>query len=454
MSYVDLFEKNRKVREIVNEFQSDPSEIEGRSDPWLARSALYILLAMVISFAVWASVSKVDKVIGAPAMVSASAANILMQPIQTAIIKSIEVQSGDVVRKGQILATMDATFADADSGEIENNIRSLNARIARLETERDGRDFAVPAEGDGQGYYALQQSLYQERRAQYASQVRNYEERIAETRAGLAKTEQDIQILESRLEVARDVEGMRNELYKQEHGSRLNALIALNNRLEIEQALEQSRNALIAGRHQLESLSAERDAFRQNWEGEIVKELAEVRAKRDSLQEQATKAQRLSDLVTLRAPEDAVVLDMAEISVGSVVRAAESVMTLIPLDAPMEVTAYMPAAQIGRVRLGDHVTVKLDAFPYIEHGTLEGKVRLISGDTFQGSELDLPLPQQATFYRVKVDIDENKLVKVPEDFRLVPGMTGSAEINIGDRTIMSYLLRPMLKSFDEGMREP
>jgi len=142
------------------------------------------------------------------------------------------------------------------------------------------------------------------------------------------------------------------------------------------------------------------------------------------------------------------------------VREAEPLYRLIPVDAALEFVAYVPAGDIGAVNVGDAVQVKLDAFPYTEHGVVKAWVRSISADSFTAREAPPPgvdvasLPLGANFYKARLTITAMELTKIPANFRLIPGMTGSAEVKVGKRTIMAYLLSPVLKSFDEGMRDP
>lgn len=450
----------RQVRQIVDAFQSDVAAIERRPEPLLARVTVYVLLAMVASFVVWASVSEVDRVVSARGAIETASGNIVVQPLETAIIKSIDVRHGDFVRAGQTLATLDPTFARADALQTENRIRALEAQIDRMEAEYAGRPLPVRSDRHAALYYDLQRSLYQERRQTHASRLKGYDEKFAQVQSAIQRRERDISLYEERLRVAREVEDMRRRLMAQETGSRLNYLISQNDRIEIERNLELARNGVIEDRHQLESVAAERESFIRGWESELLKELATVRSDRDALLEQLSKLQKRSELVVLETPVDAIVLDIAPLSAGSVVREAEAMFRLVPHNAALEVLAYIDAREIGTVKVGDPVEIKLDAFPFTEHGSLKGRVRIISGDAFSSQDAQPPTTaaagpaQGARFYKARIAIEENRLVRVPESFRLIPGITLSAEIKVGERSILSYLLRPMLKAFGEAMREP
>jgi hemolysin D len=147
---------------------------------------------------------------------------------------------------------------------------------------------------------------------------------------------------------------------------------------------------------------------------------------------------------------DAVVLEVADRAVGSVVEAAQPLATLMPADAPIEAEVEIPAGQVGEVRVGDPARVKLEAFPFQKHGFLDGSVRVISEDAFprEGSGGQL-------VYRVRVALgDTGGLRHVRPNLRLLPGMTLAAEVKVGSRSVLSYFLYPIIRALDESLEEP
>lgn len=243
---------------------------------------------------------------------------------------------------------------------------------------------------------------------------------------------------------------MRTKLESSQVGSRLNSLQARDARIEIQRNLNIAERDIIERRHELQALQAEREAFAQQWLTRIVEDLVARRNDRDGAAEQLVKATKRKDLVQLEAPVDAVVLDIAQRSVGSVVNGAEAIMTLVPLNAELEVEASIDARSFAHIKVGDRATLKLDAYPYQEYGFLEGSVRTISEDAFTNRQD----ANAAPYYRARIKLEKKTLEKTPENFRLVPGMPLTAEIKIGERSVLAYLLRPILKGLDESMREP
>jgi HlyD family secretion protein len=133
-----------------------------------------------------------------------------------------------------------------------------------------------------------------------------------------------------------------------------------------------------------------------------------------------------------------------------VAQAGETLLTIVPAGEELVVEAEAAAQDIGLLRPGDPVRVKFEAFPYQRHGVAEARLATISPDA-----LEKTTPEgQRLFYRVRATLGEVRLTAVPPDFRLIPGLTLTAEIRVGSRRIITYLLYPLLKTFDESLREP
>lgn len=444
--------KQAEIARVVNGFQSDATEIDTEPEPRLARMTILTLAAFVVFAIAWASIAKIDRIVTARGKIISTAPNVVVQPLESAVIRSIDVRVGDVVKAGAVLATLDPTFTLADVDQIEARLASLDAFIARLEAEQARRPYKAEA-GSRFDYAQLQESIWRERQTQYAAQMRVYDERASRSRANVTSREREREFLSSRLKIVREVENMRTELEAAKTGSRLNSLAARDTRIEIERNLSNSENALIENRHELESIEAERAVFQRQWDGKIVEDLVAKRNERDGLTEQLVKARRKQEMVRMETPVDAVVLEVAPRSVGSIIQGAEPFFKLVPLDAPLEVEGQIEARQLGYIAVGDPVQVKIDSYAYQEHGMAEGVVKVISGDAFTETRVNGDIPP-GSYYRVRIQLTNVDLRNVPGDFRLVPGMPLNAEIKVGERSVMGYFLRPLLRGFNESMREP
>jgi len=429
------------------EFLPDGAAIENRPYHWAARSTVYVLTALSASVVAWAALSHIDRVVVAQGRIITTAPTVVVQPLETAIIRSIEVTPGDVVRAGAPLATLDPTFATADLADLQSRRLSADAHIARLRAELDGAPFDAASAGpDGPAHAAI----LEQRRAEYRSRLASYDERVAELEAGIATARRSRVGLGERIDVLAQLEDIRQKSVDQRTGSRVALLEARTERLRLRDDQRNLEDKEAESLHELARQRAERAASIDEWRRKAGEEMIEQIRQRATVAEQLTKAERRRSLVSLTAPIDAVVLEVAKRSVGSVIKEAETLVTLVPKDVPLEAEVDIVSADIGRVRAGDDARVKLDAFPFQRHGTLPGEVRTISADAFQRE----PKDGGGAVFRVRVRLLSDRLADVPEGIRPSPGMVATAEVRIGTRTILSYFLYPIIRAFDESIREP
>jgi HlyD family secretion protein len=439
---------------LIRLFQSETAEISEGPEPVQLRLTLYALAGLLVSAIAIAVLMPMDRVVTSIAgVVVTTEPIVVVQALDPSIIKSINVQEGDRVEGGKLLATLDPTLAAADVSALTLQIASLEAEIARCEAELAGQPFDPPATTlpAAAGYAMLQNSYYNQRKAQFDAQMRANDEQIAQIRATIAKLRGDQARYDDRAKISTEIEGMRASLAAAQFGSRLNLLTATDQRLEILRTLEFDRNSLVESEHQLAAAVSNKDAFVQQWFGQVSQELLTARNSLDNARQQLAKAVKHQDLVRLEAPEDAVVLKLAKLSVGSVLKQGDPLVNLAPLKSPIEAEVHIAARDVGFVRPGDASTLKLDAFNFVEHGTAEGTVRWISEGAFT---LDDNNNTVEPYYKARIALTAIDLTGVPDGFRLIPGMTLTADIQVGTRSVFMYLVRGLVRGINEAMREP
>ena len=302
-------------------------------------------------------------------------------------------------------------------------------------------------------YVQLQKSFNQQRKAQFDAQVRSYNEQIAQVTATIAKLQNNRARYTDRAKLAKEVEQMRATLAAAQVGSRLNLLAATDQKTELLRNLEFDGNSLVESEHQLQATTSTRNAFTQQWLADTSKELVTARNQRDTALQQLEKATKHKDLVRLVAAEDSVVLKMAKLSVGSVLKEGEPLIFLAPLRSPIEVEANIRPRDVGFIRAGDPVRIKLDAFNFIEHGMAEGTLRWISEGAFTVND-DTGAAVEQPYYKVRIALTNVDLHNVPGGFRLIPGMTLTADVHIGTRSVFMYVVNGAVQGMNEAMREP
>jgi len=441
----------------VLEFQWPSTAIVNAPIPRSARGIVWMITSMVAALIAAAAIIPVDQVVTARGIVVSQSPTILVQPLETAIVRSIEVREGQQVRAGEVLARLDPTFASADFTALVDLVSTLEAEVFRLQAEVEGKPFVYTGFDP---HWSLQFAIYGHRMAQFDSKVDNYRQKLDELAAKIARAQSDAAGYRERLDVAQNIEGMRQQLEARQVGSRLSTLLAVDNRAEMARSLAGAQQATEGAKRDHDAMTAERDAFIQGWRAEVSQKLAEATSKLSDAREKSSKAKLRRQLVELRSEFDAIVHSVAKVSVGSVMQSGQPFLTLVPVDTPLEIEANIFGRDNGFVHVGDPVAIKFDTFSYSQYGMAEGSVRIVSPDSFTvQSEARNPttaLPPTTTepFYRARIAIDRLAMHDVPAGFRLIPGMPVTTDVKVGQRTVLKYLLGLVMPIAQEAMREP
>jgi hemolysin D len=446
--------KSDAVGDVVGAFESDTVAVFLRTAPANEHIILYVLAGMLILSLGLAAVVKLDRVVSSVGRIVPTAGELYVSPFDTGIVRQVNVKAGDVVKKGQVLATLDPTFTHADLLQLQQKLASNEAVVARLEAELSGQRYAFSARDPVQ---SLQGGIWQKRQAEYRSNLADFDGRIHSAEAQVAQYLSDSQEYAKRLKLANQVEKVYEPLLEKGYVSKLQLMQATDTRTEMGRLLAVAENQMSSLRQTLASLKAQRETFIQKWNSDAGTELVTVRNDLDVTRQNLQKAQKLSDLSSLDAPADAVVLKVGKMSSGSVAGGGaqtsgqEPLFTLVPLDAPLEADVTVAATDIGFIKIGDPVQLKLEAYRYMQHGTAKGVIKTISEGSFTTDANNVPVPP---YFKVRVAIKDVHLRNVPADFRLIPGMTLAGDIMVGRRTILSYLVEGGLRTGSEAMREP
>ncbi len=444
------------------EFHSPSAALAAAEAAPSSRRTTWVVCTLVVACVAAAALVPIDKVVTAQGKIVSLTPTEVVQPLETAIVRSIDVQEGQLVHRGQLLAELDPTFVTADAGSLTQQADSLQAAVDRMRAEAAGQTYQPTANNPAT---KVEQAIFTQRAAQRQAQLQNYSSQIAGLQAQVQRDVNDAEFYKQRVSVAQNVEGMRLELQRDQVGSKLNSLAATDTRLETTRALAASLSSAENERRQLAAVEAQREEYDQQWRAELSQSLTEESRKLSDINDQLAKATRRQQLVDLRADQDGVVLSVAPVSVGSVLQSGDQFFRLVPMNAPLEIESNIPGSEAGYVHPGDKVDVKFDTFPSTQYGGADGTVRLVSPDSFstdnpsgsagtRNSGINQKEVGGQTFYRSRVTLDKITLHDTPQQFHLVPGMPVTADIKVGKRTVLSYMFARVLPVAREGMREP
>jgi len=427
--------------------------------PPLSRIVLYIALALFAVMLLWAFFGRLDIIAVAQGKLIPGTYVKIVQPADSGVVREILIKDGQEVKAGQVLMRMDTQVSDADSATVDNDLHLRQLQLRRIQAEMNGAAF-TPAKGDPPAMFRQVDSQFRANREAYRNQIEN-------ERATLAKAEQDLKgaiEMESRLKqtvpIYRETEAAHQNLAKDGFISKLAMLDKTRERIEKEQELK-------AQSYQVASLKASIDQSHKRlaqitstYRQQLQNERSDADTQRLRLEQEASKQAYKHALLELKAPHDGVVKDLATHTSGTVVSPGTILMTLVPHDDPVKAEVWVTNEDAGWVELDQSVKLKLAAFPFNKYGMVKGRVEYVSPDAAElpdTRERDRKDTREHVMppsgFRTLVTLESPYIEAAGKRYRLSAGMTVTAEVNLGSRTVMEYLLSPVQKVAHEAGRE-
>jgi hemolysin D len=439
----------RELDRVANDFQSDASALEDAPVSLTAHAALYLLLVLVVVAVTWSLIGTVDRIVVAPGKIASRTPMLVMQPFTTSRVLQIAVKAGDHVKKGQLLARFDPSFAQADVSALQQKVYSLTAQSQRLQAQLGGLPF--DARDDDSPERATQAQIYAQEMSDYQAETGQRDSRMAAIVSQMEVDQDAIPGIKSQLAMANKVVDIQEYLQREKAAATLDVMKAQSNAIDSNLRLRNTMGDLSKLGQQRAETVQERQAYLQKWRSDHNQSLVEARQALAEATETLNKANRMHDLTEIAAPVDATVLEVADRSVGSVLKEAETLVTLVPDGAALYVEANVPSRDISYLKVGDEVRVKLESYPFQRFGTVSGVLTVISPDS---TPLKDSADQTKLVYHMQVRLNADAAALAARGIHLKPGLVASAEIKTGTRTIASYILNPILRVKDESMREP
>jgi HlyD family secretion protein len=449
-------EEFARHQEIAHGFRPDAVAIEEAPVPLPIHIAVYMLAALLVIAILWSIFGSVDRIVVAPGKIATRTPLLVMQPFTTSRILEINVKPGDRVRKGQKLVKFDPAFAQADVTALQHKVETLKTQTARLEAQLAGRDFIVRA-GDS-AERITQAQIFDHEMSDYAAEIKQRDSRLAQTDSQIKVDEESLPGIRSQLDMAHRIVVIQRNLRAQQAAAELDVMRAESSEIDAELRLGNTIGETAKLRAQRAETLEERQAFLDKWRSDHNQQLVQARQDLAEAAETLNKALRMKDLTEIVAPVGGTVLEVADRSVGSVLREAETLLTLVPDGADLYVEANVSSRDISYVKVGDPVRVKLETYPFQRFGTVNGRLDVISADS-------VPLRQEEAqprrddahaqlVYRVQVRITDSLHDLAARSIHVRPGLVAGAEIKTGKRSVASYILNPILRTKDESLREP
>lgn len=417
------------------------------------RRAAHILLGSLAGFVVialiWMSYARLDISVHAMGKVVPSSRVQLIQSLEGGILRQLAVREGQPVKQGDLLAYVENLQYDAELGEEHQNRWAMQAAITRLDAELAGRApaFASDLRKAAPDLVAEQQALWSTRLREHSDALETVGRQIAQRQQELAEARARAESLTQLLATARETLAMEEKLQTQGAGARADLLRARQEVTRLQGELDTARIAI----PRLQAAIAEGESraaqVRSSRLAEASRERSELEAKAAALGERLTASQDRVTRRELRAPADGVVNRVLVNTVGGVAKPGETIMELVPVKDTLLVAARVKPSDIAFIRPGQPAIVRVTAYDSSIFGSLDGKVVRVGADAV------LDERQEQLYFEVILETDRNYLGKPEERLIISAGMAADASINTGKRTLMEYLLKPIVKTFDKALKE-
>lgn len=439
-------------------------EIQERPPSPIGRAILWSLMAFFVIALVWSIIGRIDIVATAQGKIIPSGRVKVIQPLEIGSVRAIHVAEGQKVSAGDVLIELDPTVNAADRDRLTSehhtarlNRARLSALVRTLQTHHD-----AVAKQAGAGIYpqldestlsdidpaalALQRQLLRTQWTEFAARLAaldaDLEKRAAElagVKAQVTKLQQTLPLITKRADALKGLVGKK--------------LVAENQWLELEQErIEQQQDMESHKQRSLELNAAitearqQRNSVEAEFTGKVYTELAETERQVAALEQELIKAEQRTGLQTLTAPIDGIVQQLAVHTVGGVVTPAQELLKIVPQEGNLEIEAWVLNKDIGFVSEGQIAEIKVETFPFTKYGTLGAEVINVSNDAVTDEEKGLIYAARVLMKDATIQVGD-KLVN------LTPGMAVTVEVKTGTRRLIEYVLSPLLRYRDEGLRE-
>lgn len=429
-----------------------------------------VVLLFCVALA-WTAFGTIDIVSSAPGKIVPSDRVKVIQPLEIGVVRALFVEDGQRVKAGDLLLEIDSTINEAESRMLQSDLIATRLDIARLRAavsdEADATTaFKPPAEATADQISQQKRFLVSqvgEYRAKLGSLDRQREQKEAEagtTAAQVAKLEAMLPVMQQRYEI-------RRTLHNADLGSKLQYLEALQSLTEMQQDILVQRNQLKVAKAAVAGIVEARAQAEAEFKRGVFDELGKLSQKENQLAENLIKAEKKAKLQQLRTPVDGTVQQLAVHTVGGVVTPSQELLVIVPTGNRLEVEAMVTNRDIGFIQAGQEAEIKIDTFNFTKYGLIRGEVTSISQDAIKrqkapekpntsllGTDTGSSEPAgQELVYAARIHLDRTSMDIEGKTVDLTPGMAVTAEIKTGSRTVLSYLLSPLVRFRDESMRE-
>jgi membrane fusion protein, adhesin transport system len=394
-------------------------------------------------FLVWASLAEVDEVARGQGRVIPSSKVQLIQAAEPSTIDDILVRSGQTVQKGQLLVRLDDTSSASELGQLETENKRLADRAARLGSE-GGLGNGGGCEGEG---CADERRLQQVRQSALGSRVSALNAAVEQRRRDMQEAQATVTSLQSSLKLAQDQVEMLRPLAQKNIVPQTELMSAQREAVDIQGRLAAAREGVSRASAAIREAQAQVSEARLQFAQDALNERSQINTKIAVNQQSMRGAQGRVNRSEIRSPVNGVVNDVQVTTVGGFVNPGEKIMQIVPVGDKLLIEARISPSDIAFIKVGDKANVKVTAYDFSIYGGLSGKVAQVSADSIYDEV------ERQAYFTVVIETDRSYLAVGQKRLPITPGMICDVEVMTGRKSVLNYLLKPVLKARSQALTE-
>ncbi|MEO5326319.1 HlyD family type I secretion periplasmic adaptor subunit [Mesorhizobium sp. CC13] len=420
--------------------------------PLFASASVLIIGALFAAFVGWASFAEVDEIARGEGKVIPASKTQIVQASEAGVVQEIAVKIGQIVKKNDLIIRLDNTVSTSSLGEQQAKARTLQARIARLKQEQEGRigePLACPDEliETAPEICENEQKLLVARRQNFDTKLSVLKSRLDQRQKELSEAQANVQRLTENIAVSEKEAALVTSMVKRNLMARTEQIRVdreqadLNGQLKLAgETIKRTEAAIVEARLQVDEFGLE---LRQQALDELTQALAELSVVDETIRGASDRVARTD----IRSPVDGIVNTLDVNTLGAFVQPGGVVAGIVPTSDTLLVEARVSPRDVAFIRPEQRALIKVSAYDFSIFGGLDGKVQNITADSLVDQNTGEP------YYQVRVSTDRSTLEKDGKTYSIIPGMISTVEIITGRKTILSYLLKPITKARNEALRE-
>jgi hemolysin D len=436
-------------KDDTHQFKPILVEIEEAPVNPLGKTVFWLVILTFAFFVTWAILDEIDIVVTAHGKVSPVGDIKVLQPLSMGVVRQIEIKEGDYVKKGQVLLTIDPATTETTLESSRQNLQYLEVERSRLRAVNGNGQFASSSS-------KTQQALFQAENQKLEKQIQGKQASIMSLNAKMQETQVELSHTKADLTIQQE---------KKSHLDEVRDLLTRDQYQEVTNKLLEDQTKVKALSYELEQLrqhmhEAEQDiaVIQQNFKTETLTDLSDKEKKITELKANVSQLSFQNAHQQIKSTVDGYVHELFIHTVGGVVTPAEKLLSIMPANAPLKIQSFVDGKDIGYVKKGMPVIIKLDTFDFQKYGTLKGKVSQIPPSSYisqsenpNNAAQNKEKESQGPVYLIDVMPLEHSLKVDGKTEKLSNGLSVTTELKIGKRKIIEFFIYPLIKHWNEGV---